>query len=62
MDKICPRCQNPVRVEEYPGNFVFLVDGQVVTHCPNCRLEFEYVAVVNAGDVDHPLDPFGVTE
>lgn len=59
---MCPYCQTKVTVEEYPSNFVFLMGGQPVTNCTGCGHVLVYDEVIHAGDADHPLDPFGVTE
>lgn len=62
VNGMCPHCQTKIRVEECPGNFVFLVNGKAVTDCPDCSHVLVYDEVIHAGDEEHPLSPFGVTE
>jgi len=42
----CPKCGKTVHVEEFPGNVVFVVDGNAEHDCPECGTTFLYAEVI----------------
>lgn len=42
----CVNCGTPVKIEEYPGNVVFIVNGKAVHDCPKCGTVLIYAQVV----------------
>lgn len=45
----CPHCGIEIQVEETPSSYVFIVDGKVVTDCPNCGEDLDYEDVTGRG-------------
>jgi predicted RNA-binding Zn-ribbon protein involved in translation (DUF1610 family) len=42
----CPKCGTLVKVEEFPGNVVFVVNGKAVHDCPKCGETLLYAEVI----------------
>jgi len=42
----CPKCGKPVQIHEFPGNVVFVVDGEVTRVCLECETVLIYGQVV----------------
>ncbi len=50
----CPKCGKQIKIEEYPGNVVFIVDGKAARDCPRCGTILIYAEVV---DIKPDINP-----